>query len=92
MVDQFFNFSERRLARVLLLFGQITKESKPENSLKVSQATLAEMVGTTRARVSKFMNVFKKKGFVRYNRGLQINNALIIGFLQSRPMSVVTKG
>jgi CRP/FNR family cyclic AMP-dependent transcriptional regulator len=92
LVDQFFNFSERRLARVLLLFGQITKESKPENPLKVSQATLAEMVGTTRARVSKFMNGFKKKGFVRYNGGLQINSALIIAFLQSRPMSVVTKG
>jgi CRP-like cAMP-binding protein len=92
LVDQFFNFSERRLARVLLLFGQITKESKPENPLKVSQATLAEMVGTTRARVSKFMNVFKMKGFVRYNGGLQINSALIIDFLQSRPMSVVTKG
>jgi CRP-like cAMP-binding protein len=92
LVDQFFNFSERRLARVLLLFGQITKESKPENPLKVSQATLAEMVGTTRARVSKFMNAFKKKGFVRYNGGLQINSALIIAFLQSRPMSVVTKG
>jgi CRP/FNR family transcriptional regulator, cyclic AMP receptor protein len=91
LVDQFFNFSERRLARVLLLFGQIIKESKPEHPLKVSQATLAEMVGTTRARVSKFMNGFKKKGFVRYNGGLRINSALIIGFLQSRPMSVATK-
>jgi CRP/FNR family transcriptional regulator, cyclic AMP receptor protein len=92
LVDQFFNFSEKRLARVLLLFGQITKESKPENPLKVSQGTLAEMVGTTRARVSKFMTGFKKKGFVRYNGGLQINSALIDGFLQSRPMSVATKG
>jgi CRP/FNR family transcriptional regulator, cyclic AMP receptor protein len=91
LVDQFFNFSERRLARVLLLFGQITKESKPENPLKVSQATLAEMVGTTRARVSKFMNAFKKKGFVSYNGGLQINSALISAFLQNRPMSVATK-
>src|ERR1700730_9085413 len=91
LVDQFFNFSEKRLARVLLLFGQIIKESKPEHPLKVSQATLAEMVGTTRARVSKFMNLFKKKGFVHYNGGLQINSALISGFLQSRPMSVVTK-
>jgi CRP/FNR family transcriptional regulator, cyclic AMP receptor protein len=91
LVDQFFNFSEKRLARVLLLFGQIIKESKPEHPLKVSQATLAEMVGTTRARVSKFMNAFKKKGFVHYNGGLQINSALIIGFLQNRPMSVVTK-
>jgi len=88
LVDQFFNFSERRLARVLLLFAQITKESKPEYPLKVSQSTLAEMVGTTRARVSKFMSGFKKKGFVSYNGGLQINCPLIIGFLQSRPMSV----
>ena len=91
LVDQFFNFSEKRLARVLLLFGQIITESKPEHPLKVSQATLAEMVGTTRARVNKFMNAFKKKGFVQYNGGLQINSALINGFLQSRPMSVVTK-
>jgi CRP/FNR family transcriptional regulator, cyclic AMP receptor protein len=91
LVDQFFNFSERRLARVLLLFGQISKESKPEYPLKVSQATLAEMVGTTRARVSKFMNGFRKKGLVRYNGGLQINRELITGFLQSRPMSVATK-
>src|SRR5580700_3601586 len=91
LVDQFFNFSEKRLARVLLLFGQIIKESKPEHPLKVSQATLAEMVGTTRARVSKFMSAFKKKGFVSYNGGLQINSAVISGFLQSRPMSVVTK-
>src|ERR1700681_193696 len=92
LVDQFFNFSEKRLARVLLLFGQIIKESKPEHPLKVSQATLAEMVGTTRARVSKFMNLFKKKGFVICNGGLQINSALINAFLQSRPMSVITKG
>jgi CRP-like cAMP-binding protein len=91
LVDQFFNFSEKRLARVLLLFGEIIKESKPEHPLKVSQGTLAEMVGTTRARVSKFMNEFKKKGFVHYNGGLQINSALISAFLQSRPMSVVTK-
>ena len=88
LVDQFFNFSERRLARVLLLFAQITKESKPEYPLKVSQSTLAEMVGTTRARVSKFMSGFRKKGFVSYNGGLQINSPLIINFLQSRPMSV----
>jgi len=92
LVDQFFNFSERRLARVLLLFGQITKESKPEFPLKVSQSTLAEMVGTTRARVSKFMSGFKTKGLVSYNGGLQINSALITSFLQSRPLSVATKG
>src|ERR1700681_2521308 len=92
LVYQFFNFSEKRLARVLLLFEQIIKESKPEHPLKVSQATLAEMVGTTRARVSKFMSAFKKKGFVQYNGGLQINSTLINAFLQSRPMSVITKG
>ena len=89
LVDQFFNFSERRLARVLLLFGQIIKESKPEYPLKVRQSTLAEMVGTTRARVSKFMNVFKKKGLVSYNGGLQINP--LNAFLQNRPLSVSTK-
>ena len=57
----------------------------------MSQSTLAEMVGTTRARVSKFMNGFKEKGFVRYNGGLQINRDLITSFLQSRPLSVATK-
>jgi CRP/FNR family cyclic AMP-dependent transcriptional regulator len=91
LMDQFFNFSERRLARVLLLFGHIIEESKPESPLKVSQSTLAEMVGTTRARVSYFMTRFKKKGLVRYNGGLQINRPLVTAFLQSRPMSVVTK-
>src|ERR1700674_4044070 len=91
LVDQFFNFSERRLARVLLLFGQINKESKPEYPLKVSQSTLAEMVGTTRARVSKFINVFKKKGLVSYNGGLQVNSTLLTAFLQNRPLSVSTK-
>jgi CRP/FNR family transcriptional regulator, cyclic AMP receptor protein len=88
LIDQFFNFSERRLARVLLLFGEITKESKSDSPLKVSQSTLAEMVGTTRPRVSKFMNDFKKKGLVSYNGGLKINSALVIAFLESRPMSV----
>ncbi len=91
LVDQFFNFSERRLARVLLLLGHINEDSKPECPVKVSQSTLAEMVGTTRARVSKFMNQFKKRDFVRYNGGLQINSKLIAAFLQTRPMSVATK-
>ena len=88
LIDQFFNFSKRRLARVLLLFGDITKESKSDSPLKVSQSTLAEMVGTTRPRVSKFMNEFKRKGLVNYNGGLQINSALVIAFLEKRPMSV----
>jgi len=90
-VDQFFNFSERRLARVLLLLGQVIEESRPECPLKVSQATLAEMVGTTRSRISSFMTRFRMKGFVRYNGGLQINGPLITAFLKSRPMSVSTK-
>jgi CRP/FNR family cyclic AMP-dependent transcriptional regulator len=88
LIDQFFNFSERRLARVLILFGQISKESKSESPLAVSQSTLAEMVGTTRPRVSKFMNDFKKKGLVSYNGGLKINKARLTEFLQNRPMSV----
>lgn len=88
LIDQFFNFSERRLARVLVLFGEITKESKPEFPLKMSQSTLAEMVGTTRARISQFMNNFKRKGLVSYNGGLRVNKALVIEFLQNRPMSV----
>lgn len=88
LVDQFFNFSERRLARVLLLFEEIGRESKPDHPLKVSQSTLAEMVGTTRGRVSKFMNDFRKKGLISYNGGLKVNSGLLAGFLQSRPMSV----
>ncbi len=88
LIDQFFNFSERRLARVLVLFGEITKESKSEFPLRMSQSTLAEMVGTTRARISQFMNNFKRKGLVSYNGGLQVNKALLIEFLQNRPMSV----
>src|ERR1700722_7688229 len=88
LIDHFFNFSERRLARVLMLFQEITKESKPEFPLKVSQSTLAEMVGTTRARVSNFMSNFRRKGLVSYNGGLKINKALMTEFLQNRPMSV----
>ncbi len=88
LIDQFFNFSERRLARVLLLFGEITKESNSDSPLKVGQSTLAEMVGTTRSRVSKFMNEFKKKGLVSYNGGLRIHNVHLVEYLQNRPMSV----
>src|ERR1700731_3385644 len=72
LIDQFFNFSERRLARCDALFGQRIKESKPEIPLKVRQSTLAEMVGNTRARLSKFMNVLKKKGLVAANGGLHL--------------------
>jgi CRP-like cAMP-binding protein len=70
------------------LFGEITKESKSDSPLKVSQSTLAQMVGTTRSRVSQFMNNFKKKGLVSYNGGLKVNSALVTAFLENRPMSV----
>jgi CRP-like cAMP-binding protein len=70
------------------LFGEITKESKSDSALKVSQSTLAEMVGNTRPRVSKFMNEFKRRGLVSYNGGLKINKALVTAFLENRPMSV----
>jgi CRP/FNR family transcriptional regulator, cyclic AMP receptor protein len=70
-MDQFFHLSERQLARVLLLIGEITRESKSDSPLKLSQSTLAEMLGTTRPGVSKFMNEFKKNGLVSYNGGSQ---------------------
>ena len=69
LVDQFFNFSERRRAR-FCCFGQIIKESKPESPLKVSQSTLAEMVGTTRARVSKFYECVQEEGIGQLQRRL----------------------
>jgi CRP/FNR family cyclic AMP-dependent transcriptional regulator len=71
LVDQLFNSSEKRLARVLLLLANFGKESKPEPVIaKISQETLAEMIGTTRSRVSFFMNKFRKLGFIEYNGGL----------------------
>ena len=70
LVDQLFNSSEKRLARVLLMLGHFGKEGKPESVIpKISQETLAEMVGTTRSRVSFFMNRFRKLGFIDYARG-----------------------
>jgi CRP/FNR family transcriptional regulator, cyclic AMP receptor protein len=86
LVDQFFNFSERRLARVLLVLAQIIEDLEPHCNVKVSQSTLAEMVGTTRARISKFMTEFKRKGFVAYNGSLQINRALLADFLKNQPV------
>jgi len=76
LVDQLFNSSERRLARVLLLLSHFGKEGKPEPVIaKISQETLAEMIGTTRSRVSFFMNKFRKMGFIEYNGGLQVNSS-----------------
>ena len=79
LVDQLFNSSEKRLARILLLLAHFGKETKPESVVpKVSQETLAAMVGTTRSRVSYFMNRFRKMGFIHYNGGgLQVHNALL---------------
>jgi CRP/FNR family cyclic AMP-dependent transcriptional regulator len=78
LVDQLFNSSEKRLARILLLLAHFGKEGKPESVVpKVSQETLAEMVGTTRSRVSFFMNRFRKLGFIHYNGGLQVHSSLL---------------
>ena len=78
LVDQLFNSSEKRLARVLLLLAQFGKDGKPEVAIpKISQETLAEMVGTTRSRINLFMNKFRKLGFVRYNGELEVNSSLL---------------
>jgi len=78
LVDQLFNSSEKRLARLLLLLAHYGKDSKPETVLpKISQETLAEMIGTTRSRVSYFMNRFRKMGFIDYNGSLHVNSALL---------------
>jgi len=78
LTDQLFNSSEKRLARTLLLLARYGKEDQPHGVLpKMSQETLAEMIGTTRPRVNFFMNKFRKLGFIEYNGGLQINTSLL---------------
>jgi CRP-like cAMP-binding protein len=78
LVDQLFNSSEKRLARVLLLLANFGKEGTPQTVIpKISQETLAEIVGTTRPRVSFFMNRFRKLGFIDYNGGLKIHSSLL---------------
>jgi CRP/FNR family cyclic AMP-dependent transcriptional regulator len=78
LVDQLFNSSEKRLARILLLLANFGKEGKVEEVLpKISQETLAEIVGTTRSRVSFFMNRFRKLGFIEYNGGLEVHSSLL---------------
>jgi CRP/FNR family transcriptional regulator, cyclic AMP receptor protein len=78
LVDQLFNSSEKRLARVLLLLANFGKDGKPEVAIpRISQETLAEMVGTTRGRVSFFMNRFRKMGFVQYNGVLEVHSSLL---------------
>jgi CRP/FNR family transcriptional regulator, cyclic AMP receptor protein len=78
LIDQLFNSSEKRLARTLLLLARYGKPEASHRTLpKVSQETLAEMVGTTRSRVNFFMNKFRKLGFIEYNGDLKINNSLL---------------
>jgi CRP/FNR family transcriptional regulator, cyclic AMP receptor protein len=78
LVDQLFNSAEKRLARVLLLLASFGKEGKPEPLIpKISQETLADMIGTTRSRVSFFMNRFRKLGFIDYNDGLEVHSSLL---------------
>jgi CRP/FNR family transcriptional regulator, cyclic AMP receptor protein len=79
LVDQLFNSSEKRLARLLLLLVNFGKEGKPKPMLaKISQETLADMIGTTRSRVSFFMNKFRRLGFIDYNGGgLYVNSSLL---------------
>jgi CRP-like cAMP-binding protein len=78
LVDQLFNSSEKRLARTLLLLARYGKQDMPRIMLpKISQETLAEMIGTTRSRVNFFMNKFKRLGFIRYNGGLHVKRSLL---------------
>ena len=78
LVDQLFNSSEKRLDRILLLLANFGKEGKPEPIIaKISQETLAQMVGTTRARVSFFMNKFRRLGFIDYNGGIEVHSSLL---------------
>ncbi len=86
LVDQLFNSSEKRLARLLLLLANFGKEAKPEPIIaKVSQETLAEMIGTTRSRVSFFMNRFRKLGFVDYNGHIEVHSSLLNVVLHDQP-------
>lgn len=78
LVDQLFNSAEKRLARVLLLMAQFGKDGKPETVIsKLSQETLAEMIGTTRSRVSFFLNKFRKLGFIEYNGKMHVHSSLL---------------
>jgi len=86
LVDQLFNSSEKRLARALLLLANFGKEGRPEPVVaKVSQETLAEMIGTTRSRVSHFMNKFRQLGFIDYNGHLEVHSSLLSVVLHDQP-------
>jgi CRP/FNR family transcriptional regulator, cyclic AMP receptor protein len=78
LVDQLFNSSEKRLARILLLMAEFGKPGEPESLIpKITQETLAEMIGTTRSRVSFFMNRFRKLGFIEYNGRIKVHKSLL---------------
>ncbi|MGC2222547.1 MAG: Crp/Fnr family transcriptional regulator, partial [Methylocella sp.] len=86
LVDQLFNSSEKRLARLLLLLANFGKEEKkPEPVAKISQETLADMIGTTRSRVSSFMNKFRKLGLIDYNGGIEVHSSLLNVVLHDEP-------
>jgi CRP/FNR family transcriptional regulator, cyclic AMP receptor protein len=86
LIDQLFNSSEKRLARLLLLLANFGKEGRPEPIVgKFSQETLAEMIGTTRSRVSFFMNKFRKLGFIEYNGKIEVHNSLLNVVLYDKP-------
>ena len=86
LVDQLFNSSEKRLARLLLLLANFGKEGQPMPMIaKISQETLAEMIGTTRSRVSYFMNKFRKLGFIDYNGGIHVHSSLLNVVLHDQP-------
>jgi CRP-like cAMP-binding protein len=86
LIDQLFNSSEKRLARLLLLLANFGKEGKPEPILgKFSQETLAEMIGTTRSRVSNFMNKFRDLGFISYNGSIEVHSSLLSVLLHDKP-------
>jgi CRP-like cAMP-binding protein len=86
LIDQLFNSSERRLARILLLLANFGKEGSPKPiSPNISQETLAEMIGTTRSRVSFFMNKFRKLGLIDYNGHIEVHNSLLSAVLHEKP-------
>jgi CRP/FNR family cyclic AMP-dependent transcriptional regulator len=86
LIDQLFNSSEKRLARLLLLLANFGKEGTPQPILaEISQETLAEMIGTTRSRVSFFMNKFRKLGFISYNGKIEVHNSLLNAVLHDKP-------
>jgi CRP/FNR family cyclic AMP-dependent transcriptional regulator len=89
LVDQLFNSTEKRLARVLLLMANFGKEGRPEPiTAKISQETLAEMIGTTRSRVSHFMNKFRQLGFIGYNGHIEVHSSLLSVVLAEQTRSV----